>query len=197
MKKVLLVLAIVGITTFAFAGCQSTEQNNSGKINGGEIDNTENVTNNENQNNNDEESGEIIIEPFNDRYAVTESLNTVQDISGLNEATKMSEEDIKAKYNFGKYEALQKEVRVKETEDSYVEIAIIKIGDNDQTEDIISIILKRFKKIEEQYKDNEKILSMVDINNNDNYVLKQQGGIVIGILGENATAIGEALNKTF
>ena len=55
--------------------------------------------------------------------------------------------------------------------------------------------MKIMMKLKEKYAENEEITAI--LNNNENYVLKQQGGILISILAKNAKEIETKIQEEF
>ena len=210
MRKLIGIISIVIAIMFSFAACNNNTQveNNENKNNNSVEQNNSNVENNNTEKNEEENtnnaeivdissfySGDIVTEPANKTFNVKSSLDNIASVSGLNESTKLSEAQIKEKFNFGKFEGLEKEIRSKVTDDDIKEIVIVKIGDNDQSMVLFQIVTARLANLRVEHKDNEKILAIIE--NNENLVMKQQGGILISILAENAQEISEELDKQF
>lgn len=191
MKKILGIVALVVVLMLTFVGCNNNE--NQGENNLGNNNVVENQNQNPNQNN--QENEKVVVEPVNKSFSIEEELNTIQPLTGLEQATKMSETEISTNYNFGKYEDLQMEIRSLESGENFKEIAIIKIGETDQSMDLFQIMIKRLTALKEKYKDNEKVLGI--LNDSKNMILKQQGGVLIFIVAENAKEIEAELDKSF
>lgn len=194
MKKIVGILALIIAVMLSLMACN----NNNNEV----VDNNSVVNDNQNENQNDnndlndnQEDENIVTEPFNQTYDVAQELNAVQTVTGLDETSKMSQEKINNSYSFGNYKDLQMEIRSNESEDAFKEVAIVKIGDNEQSMDLFQVMIGRLNTLKEKYKDNEKILSV--LNNNDNIVLKQQGGVLIFIVAENAKEIEAEVDKSF
>lgn len=194
MKKIVGILALIIAVMLSLMACN----NNNNEV----VDNNSVVNDNQNENQNDnndlndnQEEENIVTEPFNQTYDVAQELNAVQTVTGLDETSKMSQEKINNSYSFGNYKDLQMEIRSNESEDAFKEVAIVKIGDNEQSMDLFQVMIGRLNTLKEKYKDNEKILSV--LNNNDNIVLKQQGGVLIFIVAENAKEIEAEVDKSF
>lgn len=185
MKKLIGILALIGIVTFTFIGCEKKQQNVDNDSNNSQVQ-QENTDLNNN-------SGEITTEPLNREFKIDETLANIIKVSGLDESSKMSEDKVKSEYDFGQYEGLQKEVRSQITEDSITEIAIVKIGENEQTQDLFQIVFKRIAQLQQKYAENDKINSI--LNNGDNIVIKQQGGVLIVIIAENAKEIEQKIDE--
>lgn len=195
MKKILGIVALVVVLMLTFVGCNNNEQAGNNNVNNEVVNNQNNNQNNTQNKEQNKQEEQINVTPKNQSFAVAEELNALQKYTGLEVATKMSQEKIKEKYNFGKYEKLQMEVRSLESEDTVKEIAMVKISETDQSMDLFQIMIKRLSALKEKYKDNEKILTM--LNDSNNMILKQQGGIVIFIVAENAKEIEAELDKSF
>lgn len=189
MKKIIGILALIGIIMVAFVGCENKNQNINDNQNNSQVQQENNNTNNTVN----DYSGEIVTEPFNKDFNIDSTLSSVASISGLDEKTKMSEDEIKANYNLGKYEGLQREIRSKITDDSITEIIIIKIGENEQTQDLFQKVAGRLTQLQQKYAENDKITSI--LNNGDNVIIKQQAGVLIGIIAENAKEIDAQINE--
>ena len=128
-------------------------------------------------------------------FAVSVELNAISKVSGLSEMTVLTVESANALYNFGKYSELEKEIRNIETEGELREIALVKVEDENQTAELYSIMLKRLADLKAKYADNEKISNM--LNNPENMRIRQQDGILIFILADNAEEIEMELDKAF
>ena len=185
MKKLLGILALIGIVVFTCVTCEKKQQKVDDKSNNTQVQqgNAELV----------ESSGEVATEPINKEFDVEESLANLSKVTGLDENTRMSEDEIRATYDFGKYERLQKEIRSQITEDSIAEIVILKIGDKEQTSDLFQIVFNRIYQLQQKYAENEKISDILE--NGDNIVIKQQGGILIAIIAENAEEIEQKIDE--
>lgn len=200
MYKILGIILILVLVMFSFAGCFEKDiSNSSGDINNVENNNEENNNQVVSPNNSGETintpSGEIVTEPLNTTFDISAAFDSIADVAGLPESTKLSEAEIKEIYDFGEYNALEKEIRKVETDDNFAEIILIKVGENDQALTLFPIISQRMMKLREQYADNEKISAI--LNNGENFVSKQQGGILVSIISENAKAIEEKLQESF
>ena len=120
--------------------------------------------------------------------------NNVQQNINQKEVDKMPETEINKNFDFGKYHGLQKEIRTKETSDSFTEVAIIKVGENEQSTEIFLKMSKRLSELQKKYADNDEI-SKILANTEDNFVLRQEGGIIISVIGENAKEIASKLKQ--
>ena len=137
----------------------------------------------------------VAIEPLNKEYAVKENLDKIVDISRLNEFMTMSQQDIETNYNFGEYKNLQKEIRSRETDEEFREIALVKLGDVKQSEDLYMIMLNRLESLKQKHSANKKISEI--LNDPASVVLKQQGKVLVFIIAENAKEIEAEIDKSF
>ena len=87
---------------------------------------------------------------------------------------------------------LEKFVATSQSNDSLTEIAMIKIGEDEQTEDILLIFAKRLEKLKQQYAENPAILEMLE--NSENVIIKQQASVSTMIIGANAKELEEELH---
>lgn len=182
MKKILGMISIIIIFMFALIGCQKNETNNNI------------VQNNNVQQNINQKEENVVLEPFNEDYNITQAFTNIKEDTGLSEVDKMSETEINKNFDFGKYKGLQKEIRTKETSDSFTEVAIIKVGENEQSTEIFLKMSKRLSELQKKYADNDEI-SKILANTEDNFVLRQEGGIIISVIGENAKEIASKLKQ--
>jgi hypothetical protein len=121
-----------------------------------------------------------------------ESLNKFTSIKNLKT---LSLEEISKIYNIENTEGLDIVAMNKSTADEIEEIALINIIDKDRIDEVASKIMERKVLLREQNKDNTKVVEMID--NNDNNVIKQQGGIQIMIISKNAKQIEVEIDKMF
>ena len=178
MKKSLKVVALICMMLLGLTACGENKNNEN-------ISNTGNA-NSQISNENGKNNESIIIEPVNKGFDIEKAFSNIEEMDGLNENTKLSEEEIKERFDFGNYQGLEMEVRSKENEDTISEVVIIKLGDMSQTEEVFSALLKRREALQEKYAENEEMLEI--INNQDN-VMQQEAGIVTFIISENAKEI--------
>lgn len=141
------------------------------------------------------QGGATNLEALNADFAVSLELNAISKVSGLSEMTALTKESADALYNFGKYSELEKEVRSLETEKEVREIALVKVKDASQSADLYVIMLDRLATLKEKYAGNENVSKI--LNDSENMILKQQDGILIFILAENAKEIEMELDKSF
>lgn len=134
-------------------------------------------------------------EEINTDFAVSIELNAISKVSYLSETTALTTESANALYNFGKYSELEKEIRNIENENEFREIALVKVENENQTAELYSIMLKRLADLKAKYADNKKISEI--LNEPDNMRIRQQDGILIFILAENAGEIEMELDKAF
>lgn len=208
MKKILGIVSLIIVVIFSFAACNNNEQkennnNNSIVENNQQQGNNQQQDNNVVENNNNSEntnivpffSGEVITEPMNQEFNVASALNNIAEVSNLPESTKLSEAEINEEFDFKNFSGLQKEIRSVVTDKEIREIVIVKIGENDHSMPLFQLMTARMMKLKEKYEENEEITAI--LNNNENYVLKQQGGILISILAKNAKEIETKIQEEF
>lgn len=197
MKKIIAILAITLVLSISLVACNNNSDNENIENNNtnNQVTENNNTNNNNNTDNNNTDNNSVRIEPINTTFDMVESLDYVQTETGLNAETKVDNIKMKELYNFGEYEGLQKEARSKITEDSISEIAVVKIGSQEQTSSIFGILMKRRVDLQKEYQDNEKIMNILE--SGDCFVLKQQGGVVVSIIAENALEIDKKLDEQF
>lgn len=191
-------LIIALVVSFCLVGCNNTQNNNNGSNNNNQnqIDQSINNSNNNiDENHNDNQSNSKVEENTeNDKtFNVADEMKKVESLTSLDDTSKMTKEEINEKYNLGKYKDLPMEVRSEITENSLKEIVLIKIDENEQSSDLILIMLSRLDALKKEYRENRDITKI--LNNPENMILKQQNGVLTFIIAENAKAVEAELNK--
>lgn len=191
-------LIIALVVSFCLVGCNNTQNNNnaSNNNNQNQIDQSINNSNNNiDENHNDNQSNSKVEENTeNDKtFNVADEMKKVESLTSLDDTSKMTKEEINEKYNLGKYKDLPMEVRSEITENSLKEIVLIKIDENEQSSDLILIMLSRLDALKKEYRENRDITKI--LNNPENMILKQQNGVLTFIIAENAKAVEAELNK--
>ena len=184
MKKFLKILSLIIIMSFILTACGKNGNNKS----------TANAGKNNSQILNEIEKEDvplIITESMNKENDIEKYFSNIEEINGLDENTKLSRKEIEENFDFGKYKDLEMEIRSIESEETISEIAIIKLEDAAQTEEIFSILAKRRESLQEKYAENEKVLEIID---NPNNIMQQEGGVVTFIISEKAKEIEEKIN---
>ena len=179
MKKILKLIAVICVILFSLIACDE-KTNNTQQVE--QDENLQGTINSENNN----ESGVVLV--FNAENALIE----VENISGLEDTTKLSEQEISENFNFGETEILEKEIRSEITENSIAEIGIVKVQDKEQAWNIMQAFLNRHEELKNKYAANDEILKI--IIDSDSYILKQEGQYITYILSENANEINEKIN---
>lgn len=180
MKKILKLIAVICVILFSLIAC-GEQTNNAQQVEQG--DNLQETINSENNNN---ESSDALV------FSAENALIEVENVSGLENTTKLSEQEISEIFNFGETEILEKEIRSEITESSIAEIGIVKVQDKEQAWNIMQAFLSRHEELKNKYAANEEILRI--IVDSDSYILKQEGQYVTYILSENANEINEKIN---
>lgn len=180
MKKILKVIAIICVMSFSLVGC-----NINGNKNQNEKPNNNNtdviIENENNENNNDTESN------INQNVTGVEVLSNIEKVTGLNNTTKLSQEDINEKFNLAEVEIAEKEIRSIENEEKISEVAVFKVESEEQSLKIIEGIMNRYVELQHKYAENEELTNM--LSNSENYIVKQEGGYITYILSEDAKEI--------
>lgn len=184
MKKGFKIIAIMCVIILALTACGDKKKN----------ENVQNIVNNNSQAIVDvEKNDEPVIEnPISESDELKKMFINIEEISGLDETTKLTKENIKEKFEFGEHQNLEMQIHSKETNETISEVAIVKLDDSAQTDEIFVAFAKRREALQEKYSENEKVLEI--INSSDN-VMKQEGGTVVFIIAENAKEIEEYLSK--
>lgn len=157
------------------------------------------VTRNLPTNSEGEDLETIVMDEITDEWVLNatlsdkvEKLNKVTSLKGLKEFTP---DEIKQEYAIENSEGLEMAIISKLDTNEFEEIAIINIIDKDRIDEVASKIIERKVLVREQNKDNPKILELID--NNENNVIKQQGGVQFMIISKNAKQIETVIDKIF
>ena len=200
MKKLTKVLLAVTAMCAVLTGCFGNEEQQLNQGNQGGQNNNSVVQNQGNQgaqNNNEQKEPEekIVAEPINADFQESEVANTMKALNSETTYKQLSEAEIEEKYEFGKYKSLEKIVVSEETDTSISEIVIVKLGDMEQSTDILMKFVGRLNNLKAKYADNQEVLDM--LNTQDSFIIKQQAGVAVMILGPNAKAMEAEFDKAF
>jgi hypothetical protein len=138
---------------------------------------------------------ENLTEEWIANASLKDKLERVNKFTSLKDLKVLNSEEISSIYNIDDTTGLDIVAMNKSTSDEIEEIALINIIDKDRIDEVASKIMERKVLLREQNKDNTKIVEMID--NNDNNVIKQQGGIQIMIISKNAKQIEVEIDKMF
>ena len=207
MKKLTKVLLAVTAMCAVLTGCFGNEQqevnpnvqNQGGQNNNSVVQNQGNQGNQGAQNNNEQqkeqEEEKIVSEPVNTSFEESEIANSMKALNTTAKFVQLSEAEIEEKYQFGKYKGLEKIVVSEETDAGISEIVIVKLGDMEQSADILLKFVDRLNNLKEKYAENQEVLDM--LNTQDSFIIKQQAGVAVMILGPNAKAMEAEFDKAF
>jgi len=186
MKRVLkLFIAIITICVMLTA-CNNSKT---------DLNNNNNNANLNNQNSENAEDENVITNPVNETFEKSTALTAMDAVVADTNLTKLSDSEVKEKYNFGKYEGLEKLVASNETEEGVSEIAMVKLGDMEQSSDILLMFIDRINDLKEKYADNPEMIKL--LTTQDSYIIKQQAGVAVMIIGDNAKEIEAEFDKNF
>ena len=201
MKKLASAI-IIAVICFVLVACNNNtkqNQNNSNNTNNNQVvNNNQGQTNNgkdEKKNEEQNEEQNVVTKPVNEGFEMSTALTSMQAVIENTNLTKLTDDQIKEKYNFGKYEGLEKVIASKETEETISEIAMVKLGDMEQSSDILLMFVDRINDLKEKYASNPEVINL--LTTQDSYIIKQQAGVAVMILGENAKAIEAEFDKNF
>ena len=201
MKKLTKVLLAVTAMCAVLTGCFGNEEQQSNQWNQGGQNNksvVQNQVDKENTNKNEqpkEPEEKVVAEPLNADFAESEVANTMKALNAETTYKQLSEAEIEEKYEFGKYKNLEKIVVSEETDTSISEIVIVKLGDMEQSTDILMKFVDRLNDLKAKYAENKEVLDM--LNTQDSFIIKQQAGVAVMILGPNAKAMEAEFDKAF
>lgn len=201
MKKLTKVLLAVTAMCAVLTGCFGNEEQQLNQGNqGGQNNNSvvQNQGNKENTNKNEqpkEPEEKVVADPLNADFAESEVANTMKALNAETTYKQLSEAEIEEKYEFGKYKNLEKIVVSEETDTSISEIVIVKLGDMEQSTDILMKFVDRLNDLKAKYAENKEVLDM--LNTQDSFIIKQQAGVAVMILGPNAKAMEAEFDKAF
>lgn len=188
MKKSLKVIMGLCAIILVLGGCNNQKEN---KTNVNNVNSNINVDSNTNADSNTN----IIVEsePINTNYNNAVIFDSIKEISKLDESTKLTEQQIQEEFEFNEYATLEKEIRSNISEGAINEVGIIKLGDISQSEKVMEIVLKRKEALTTKYADNPEIAEI--LNNSDNFILKQEAGVVKYIISDDVASIEKNMAK--
>ena len=165
MKKLMKIILAMVVICMALAGCNSQKEPNEEKFS----------------------------EPIYEDFPMDEALSEMEGLLEGIELTKLSASEIEDKYHFGTYKDLKMIVASDETDTSISEIAIVRLNDMEQSTDILLKFLDRKEALKEKYAENEKMQEILSAE--DSVIIKQQQGIAVMIIGENAKDLEMQFDK--
>lgn len=192
-KVLLAVTAMCAVLTGCFGNEEQQNQGNQGSQNNNSVVQNQGAQNNNNEQKEPEEK--VVSDPLNADFAESEVANTMKALNAETTYKQLSEAEIEEKYEFGKYKNLEKIVVSEETDTSISEIVIVKLGDMEQSTDILMKFVDRLNDLKTKYADNQEVLDM--LNTQDSFIIKQQAGVAVMILGPNAKAMEAEFDKAF
>lgn len=198
MKKFLKLFVAITTICVMLTACNSKTNVNNNNNNNSNVINNNNVNNQTSQTNQNEkvpEDENVITNPVNENFEMSTALTAMDAVVADTNLTKLSDSEIKEKYNFGKYEGLEKLVASNETEDGVSEIAMVKLGDMEQSSDILLMFIDRINDLKEKYADNPEMIKL--LTTQDSYIIKQQAGVAVMIIGDSAKEIEAEFDKNF
>lgn len=126
---------------------------------------------------------------------VETKIDTVLDRINKKDLKKLDKENAIKTYKLEGIEGIDIGVYTKENNDSFEEVAIIKFSNSNDSQKIQEKVMSRLIEITEKYKNNEKILGI--IQNNENIVIKQEGRVQTVIISEDAKELAEKIKIQF
>ena len=183
MKKRTKVLLAVVACVLVFTGCQFGNKNqDEDKVN-------------DNPKQNQEQQEQVKTDPIYGDFSFDDAMSGMESVLGETKLSPLSADDIEQKYSFGKYKGLQK-VAASETSDKEInEIIMVKLGDMEQSTDILLKFVDRLTKLKDEYAQNEDIQKI--LNSQESLVMKQQAGIAVMIISPKAADIEAKFDEVF
>jgi hypothetical protein len=126
---------------------------------------------------------------------VETKIDTVLDRINKKDLKKLDKENAIKTYKLEEITGIDIGVYTKENNDSFEEVAIIKFSNSNDSQKIQEKVMSRLIEITEKYKNNEKILGI--IQNNENIVIKQEGRVQTVIISEDAKELAEKIKIQF
>lgn len=126
---------------------------------------------------------------------VETKVDTVLDRLKENDFEKLDNKSAIETYKLEEIPGLDVGVYLRENASDFEEISIIRFGDNNLSEKIQEKVIGRLIELTKKYEGNEKVLAI--IQNNENFVIKQEGGVQTVIISENAKELAEKLKIQF
>lgn len=179
MKKSIKLILFVLAMCLIFAGCNNTKTKPVTPVNQPSQGTQEQQ----------EQLPPVVTEPINQDFSIEETYKSMAELLPENNLREMTSTEIDEAYGLGRYSGLEKFVATSQSDDSLTEIAMIKIGEDEQTEDILLIFAKRLEKLKQQHAENPAILEMLE--NSENVIIKQQASVSTMIIGTNAKELEE------
>lgn len=183
MKKSTKVLLAVVACVLVFTGCQFGNKNqDEDKVN-------------DNPKQSQEQQEQVKTDPIYGDFSFDDAMSGMESVLGETKLSPLSSDDIEQKYSFGKYKGLQK-VAASETSDKEInEIIMVKLGDMEQSTDILLKFVDRLTKLKDEYAQNEDIQKI--LNSQESLVMKQQAGIAVMIISPKAADIEAKFDEVF
>ena len=130
----------------------------------------------------------IVSKPLNEKVNLEEVLKSVEEIDSdiENEDIAKGVEEI----DFNEYKVLEKKALVYTTDENVNEIWMIKLGNYNQQEDVCRILGQRVQKLKSAFENNEAQLKILN-----EAIIKQEEGIVIMIISQDAKEVEEKIAK--
>jgi hypothetical protein len=126
---------------------------------------------------------------------VETKIDTVLDRINKKDLKKLDKENAIKTYKLEEITGIDIGVYTKENNDSFEEVAIIKFSNSNDSQKIQEKVMSRLIEITENYKDNEKILSI--IHDSENIIIKQEGRVQTVIISEDAKELAEKIKIQF
>lgn len=115
--------------------------------------------------------------------------NNIKNLKGVNNTAANGLMDLEW------YEGLEKKVAKYESKDEYTEVWLLKISNDSQSVNFFRKFNERIESLRREYK-NQKHISNI-LNNEENIIMKQQDGILVIIISNDAKNIEKSIDNVF
>lgn len=180
MKRLIGVIAMLMIFTFAISGCKDNT-----KVGEEKPIEDKPVVNIQNQETN---------LPLNENFDLEKSMESIFE-AVESETRELTEEEVNEKYNFDGIEKLEKKTIITSSENKYEEVTIIKLTDTSQYYTVQSVADERVNDLKNEFKESENILKILE--KNENIKIKIQDGVAIFVVSDRSDEIMKNFDNEF
>lgn len=134
------------------------------------------------------------MEPINQTIVLNDILQHIKN-DEVNKLEAIEDNEANELLNLRNYVGLEKRVAQYIGEDEFTEVWLLKISEEAQAIDLFRMFDERIQNLRNEYKDNANIMEILQDENN--IILKQQSGIVIMIISDDAENVEKSIDIEF